>query len=155
MFLGSGFAATPNSDWEWETELLRAPAWREQLIAQLNGKDIGFIQIIDPAEEDTHYWGETIEKNLRAIDIWIGEADYLGKGYGTQIMQITLARCFENPQVTAVLIDPITANAKAIRFYERVGFEFLEYRRFGEDDCAVMKLPREKWQAQAPTHNGD
>lgn len=45
-------------DWAWATELKRSPAWREQLIAELDGRPIGFVQIIDPALEDSHYWGD-------------------------------------------------------------------------------------------------
>lgn len=29
-------ASDPNDDWGWETELLRSPEWREQLIAELD-----------------------------------------------------------------------------------------------------------------------
>jgi len=36
-------AADPNDDWDWETELLRRPAWREQLIAESNSRPIGFL----------------------------------------------------------------------------------------------------------------
>jgi aminoglycoside 6'-N-acetyltransferase len=96
-------AADPNDDWHWEVELDRTPDWREQLIAEIEGRPIGFIQIIDPAREDSHYWGE-IAATLRAIDIWIGEETDLGKGYGTKMMQLALARCFADPAVTAVLI---------------------------------------------------
>jgi Acetyltransferase (GNAT) domain len=82
-------AADPNDDWHWEIELDRTPDWREQLIAEIEGRPIGFIQIIDPARKDSHYWGE-IAANLRAIDIWIGEESNLGKGYGTKTMQLAL-----------------------------------------------------------------
>jgi aminoglycoside 6'-N-acetyltransferase len=75
----------PNDDWGWEVELARDSDWREQLIAEIDGRSIGFIQIIDPALEDSHYWSD-IAPNLRAIDIWIGEEPDLGKGYGTQMM---------------------------------------------------------------------
>ena len=44
-------ASDPNDDWQWETELRKTPPWREQLIAELDGVPIGFLQIIDPAEE--------------------------------------------------------------------------------------------------------
>ena len=131
-------------DWGWEEELARSPDWREQLIAELDGRPIGFIQIIDPAREESHYWGE-IPHNLRAIDIWIGEASDLGKGYGTQMMQLTLARCFAEPAVTAVLIDPLVSNTRAHRFYERLGFQQIERRQFGDDDCFVYRLSRRNW----------
>ncbi|WP_081972521.1 GNAT family N-acetyltransferase [Leptolyngbya sp. KIOST-1] len=82
-------AADPNDDWGWEVELGRTPAWREQFIAELKGRPIGFLQIIDPAQEDSHYWGE-VPAHLRAIDIWIGEPTELGKGYGTTMMKLAL-----------------------------------------------------------------
>ena len=53
-----------SDDWQWETELLRSPDWRQQLIAEVGSRPIGFIEIIDPAREDTHYWGD-IEAKLR------------------------------------------------------------------------------------------
>ena len=82
-----------DDDWEWETALHEQPDWREQLIAE----------------------------NLRAIDIWIGEADCLGKGYGTRVMQLALERCFADERVAAVLIDPLAGNAAAHRFDRRFG----------------------------------
>ena len=138
-------AADPNDDWQWETELARNPDWREQLIAELDGRPIGFVEIIDPALEDEHYWGD-VPAGLRAIDIWIGEPDQLNKGYGTVMMQQALARCFAVPEVNAVLIDPLADNTAAQRFYRRLGFEFVEARQFGADHCHVYRLNRDIWQ---------
>jgi aminoglycoside 6'-N-acetyltransferase len=137
-------ASDPDDDWDWEEELLKTPIWREQLIAELDGGPIGCIQIIDPQLEETHYWGEVPPK-LRAIDIWIGEASDLGKGYGTVMMHLALQRCFQAPEVTAVLIDPLESNVQAHRFYERLGFQLVEKRRFDEDDCLVYRLERGRY----------
>jgi aminoglycoside 6'-N-acetyltransferase len=134
-------ASDPNDDWHWEEELGRSPTWREQLIAEVEGRPVGFIQIIDPELEESHYWGD-VPPDLRAIDIWIGEKSDLGKGYGTAMMQLALARCFADPAVHSVLIDPLASNDRAQRFYERLGFRFVERRRFGEDDCFVYRLDR-------------
>ncbi len=133
----------PNDDWEWEIELLRDPDWREQLIAELDGEPIGFLQIIDPYYEDSHYWGK-VGENKKAIDIWIGEEKNLNKGYGTKIMELAIQRCFRNPEITGILIDPLKTNTKAHRFYERLGFTFLEEREFGGDVCFVYELRREQ-----------
>lgn len=134
----------PNDDWGWETELARTVDWREQLIAEVDGVPIGFVQIIDPAREDSHYWGE-IDADLRAIDIWIGEAAYLGQGYGTRMMTLAIERCFADPIVSAIVIDPLASNRRAQRFYARLGFAVEGPRRFGLDDCLVMRLRRETW----------
>jgi aminoglycoside 6'-N-acetyltransferase len=135
-------ASDPDDDWGWEAELARDPPWREQLIAEVDGRPVGFLQIIDPAEEDSHYWGDA-PPNLRAIDIWIGEASDLNRGHGTAMMKQAIARCFAPPEVTAILIDPLKSNAAAHRFYERLGFRFVERRRFGADDCLVYRLERD------------
>ena len=134
----------PNDDWDWENELSRQPSWREQLIAEYNGRPLGFVQIIDPAEEESHYWGD-VPAGLRAIDIWLGDSKDLGKGYGTEIMRLTIDRCFDDPRVSAILLDPLESNTRAHRFYERLGFRVLRKQRFGQDDCFVYRLVREDW----------
>lgn len=44
-----------------------------------------------------------------------------------------------------ILIDPMASNDRARRFYERLGFRFVEYRSFGDHDCAVYRLDRAIW----------
>lgn len=129
-----------------EAELPRRPDWRELLIAEAGGRPVGFIQIIDPAREETHYWGNA-GPNLRAIDIWIGEAADLGRGLGTRMMRLAFARCFAEPAVTAVLVDPLAANRRVHRFYRRLGFRPVGRRTFGPDDCLVHRLDRAAWEA--------
>jgi aminoglycoside 6'-N-acetyltransferase len=125
----------------WADELSSQGEVSQYFVAELDGEAIGALQIVDPHLEPTHYWG-AIEPGLRAIDIWIGPSDKLGKGYGEQMMRLALRRCFDDESVTAVVIDPLVSNHRAIRFYERLGFERLEQRKFGEDECLVLRLTR-------------
>jgi aminoglycoside 6'-N-acetyltransferase len=118
------------------------------LIAEVAERPVGFVQILDPAREDRHYWGDVPEK-LRALDLWIGEEGDLGKGYGTQIMHRALARCFAVPEVAAISIDPLARNTRAHSSYKRLGFRFVEGRRFGDDDCFVYRLERAEYQARS------
>jgi aminoglycoside 6'-N-acetyltransferase len=60
-------------------------------------------------------------------------------------MRQALARCFATPGVKAVLIDPLASNERAMRFYERMGFQRIGPRRFGDDDCIVYRLDRDAW----------
>lgn len=133
--------ADPESDWDWELELTRTPSWREQLVAEIDGRPIGFIQIIDPHKEETHYWGD-VPAGLRAIDIWIGEKADRGKGFGTTMMRLAIERCFAHADVKGILIDPLESNYRAHRFYELLGFHFVENRWFEKDYCRVYRLDR-------------
>jgi len=128
----------------WSEEITAQNAYSQYLIAELGDRPIGAMQIIDPHLESTHYWGE-IQPNLRAIDIWIGEPDCLGKGYGEIMMRLAFERCFADPMVSAIVIDPLTSNVRAHRFYRRLGFRSLGRRKFGEDDCLVHEFRREDW----------
>ncbi len=118
------------------------------LIAELDDEPIGFVQIMDPARDPQRYWGDC-EPHVRAIDIWIGEATALGKGHGTRMMRLAIDRCFADADVQAILIDPLQSHARAIRFYQRLGFRFVENRWFGEDLCAVHRLDRVDWERSA------
>ena len=133
-------------EFDWTAEIPRELPWRELLIAEVDGRPVGVLQIIDPAEEEDHYWGE-IAAGHRAIDIWIGEPDFLGQGHGTTMMQMAFERCFRDSAVHSIVIDPLTSNTRAIRFYERLGFVQVERRFFGEDDCVVLRLSRKDWQS--------
>jgi aminoglycoside 6'-N-acetyltransferase len=142
-------AATGDDDIaDWRDELEPTRPWAAHLIAEEAGRPVGIVQIIDPALEETHYWGDC-GPGLRAIDIWIGEAADLGRGIGTQMMGLALDRCFDEPDVTAVIIDPLAANVRARRFYERLGFVEVGPRRFGTDDCVVYRIERVGWAATA------
>jgi aminoglycoside 6'-N-acetyltransferase len=114
-------------------------------LAELDGRPIGAMQVIDPQAEPTHYWGD-IEPGLRAIDIWIGDPRDRNAGHGSAMMTAVIERCFEDGAVSAIIIDPLNSNADAHRFYRRLGFEVVGRRVFnGEDDCLVHRLERGDW----------
>jgi aminoglycoside 6'-N-acetyltransferase len=133
----------------WAEEIADSSDVSFYLIAEVDGRPIGAMQVIDPHREPTKYWGD-IEPDLRAVDIWIGEPDALGRGYGTRMMTLALDACFADPEVKAVVIDPLNSNAAAHRFYRRLGFADVGRRLFNdEDDCLVMRLERATWEVQA------
>jgi aminoglycoside 6'-N-acetyltransferase len=141
-------AAGGDGDWfDWQVELAQNPPWREMLIAEIDGRPVGALQIIDAAEEESHYWGD-IGPGFRAIDIWIGEEADLGRGFGSEMMRLAIERCFADARTSAIVIDPLQSNTRAHRFYERCGFKRVGPRRFGPDDCIVYRIDREDWQVR-------
>ena len=134
---------------DWPEELTRQSPHYRYWIAERDGRPIGAMLIIDPHREETHYWGD-IAPDLRAIDIWIGEASDLGHGYGETMMRRAFRMCFTDPAVTAIVIDPLTRNVRAQAFYRRLGFVAEGRRTFGDDDCLVHRLTREAWRQRFP-----
>src|SRR5262249_55311935 len=118
---------------DWADELTRESDVQQTFLGIVDGRPVGLVQIVDPAREPTHYWGD-VEPDLRAIDIWIGAAADLGHGLGTAMMTAALDRCFADEQVAAVVIDPLATNVDAHRFYARLGFAVVGRRAFGDDD---------------------
>lgn len=132
----------------WCDELADDANGIDTFIAEADGRPVGVLQVCDPHSEPSHYWGE-IEPGLRAIDIWIGEPDALNRGFGTAMMTQALNDAFAESVVDAVVIDPLTSNTDAHRFYRRLGFQPEGRRVFNdEDDCLVHRLSRADWEAQ-------
>jgi aminoglycoside 6'-N-acetyltransferase len=138
------FATGGDNDLEdpWLENQLRNPSKFVQIyIAESEGRPIGVIQVADPLNEESHYWG-SVDPNLRAIDIWIGEEKDLGKGFGTEMMKLIINRCFEDKTVDGIIIDPLVSNTRAIKFYEKIGFKLVGKTYFGDDHCAVYRLDK-------------
>jgi aminoglycoside 6'-N-acetyltransferase len=132
---------------DWIEEIAAGSPLSFHVVAEVDGRPVGVMQVCDPHLEPTHYWGE-IEPDLRAIDIWIGPADALNRGYGTQMMTLAITDAFADPGVKAIVIDPLNTNVAAHRFYERLGFTIVGRQMFDEDDCLVMRLDRATWEAR-------
>jgi aminoglycoside 6'-N-acetyltransferase len=135
---------------DWDAEIRAQSNVFQYLIAELDGRPVGAMLVIDPHLEPTHDWG-TIEANLRAIDIWIGHPRDRGCGYGSEMMRQAIDFCFADLPVTAIVIDPLASNGRAHAFYQRLGFVPIGRRMFGEDDCLVHRLTREAWQSRTLT----
>lgn len=127
--------------WDWRDEVRRDVPWRELLIAEELGRPIGFVQLTDAREEESHYWGD-VAPGTWAIDIWIGSPTDRGRGLGRLVMDAATTRCFDRRGAATIVIDPLVTNEAAIRFYERYGFVAVGRREFDGDHCLVMRLDR-------------
>ena len=123
--------------WEWEREI--DVPWQEVWIAEVAGRAIGVVVVLNAHAEPSHYWGD-VSPGTYAIDIWIGEVDALHRGHGTQMMRHAIDRTFGEHGATEILIDPLETNSDAIGFYTHLGFEEVGPRRFGSDDCRVLSM---------------
>jgi len=58
------------------------------------------------------------------LDIFIGEPDYLGKGFATPLIKTFLKTHFKD--VSEVFIDPEQTNQRAIHVYQKAGFQLID-----------------------------
>lgn len=104
------------------TQVIEKPM--HAFILNFDKVNIGYIQYYNKHDFPPEQGYETSElpESCAAIDWYIGELDYIGKGIGSQTLSIFLnevvSKNFEN-----VFIDSDTANTHAIRVYEKVGFK--------------------------------
>ena len=57
------------------------------------------------------------------VGIGIGERDFLGKGYGSEAMQLILQFAFVELNLHRVTLGVFEYNPRAIRSYEKIGFQ--------------------------------
>ena len=83
---------------------------------------IGYIQLYNAYDFPRDTPLVDLPKSLAAFDMFIGEQKYLGRGLGSQALQIFLEKyCDGNYE--AVFADPGVENIAAIKTYEKIGFE--------------------------------
>ena len=103
-------------------------------------KHIGFLVL----------WVDLIH-NVAWVGVGIGDRDFWGKGYGTDLMKLCLQYAFTELNVHRVSLGLLEYNPRALRAYEKVGFR-LEGRtrqdvmREGKrHDSLWMGILREEW----------
>jgi RimJ/RimL family protein N-acetyltransferase len=113
-------------------------------MAQALGEDkaIGFIELDGISLASRSAW----------VGIGIGEAEYWGKGYGTEMMQLVLRYAFRGLNLNRVNLNVFAFNKRAIRSYEKCGFVYEGTQReviYKEDqrwDIIDMGILREDWE---------
>ncbi|MCA6107489.1 GNAT family N-acetyltransferase [Bradyrhizobium cenepequi] len=92
----------------------------DQFIVSADGSDFGYIQCYDLTA-----WNEGFgahPEGTRGIDLFIGEPDMIGRGHGS-----ALIRRFVSDRLgqgaPRIVTDPDPDNARAVRAYEKAGFE--------------------------------
>jgi aminoglycoside 6'-N-acetyltransferase len=93
----------------------------DQYIVAVNERPFAYLQCYDLAAWPENGLGEQ-PVNTRGIDQFIGPPDMLDRGHGS-----ALIRSFVDHLLTSVtprmVTDPVPANGRAIRAYEKAGFQ--------------------------------
>ena len=95
------------------------------------------------------------------LAVGIGEAGYRGKGYGSDALQLILRYAFDELNLFRVGLDVIATNTRAIRAYEKLGFQH-EGRMRGavlrdgqRTDRIFMGILRDEWSLSEEGTSGE
>lgn len=110
---------TENEIVEKYTKRLKEGKIETFIICHKNTK-IGLIQTY--ILEDTSQFH--VEGLSKGIDLFIGDTNYLNRGFGTNaIRELLVEYVFDDNSIINACIDPEVRNSRAIRAYEKVGFK--------------------------------
>jgi aminoglycoside 6'-N-acetyltransferase len=92
----------------------------DQFIVSVDGSDFAYIQCYDLTAWNSGFGQQP--KGTRGIDQFIGEPDMVGRGHGSAFI-----RAFVDDRLAQgaprIVTDPDPENPRAIRAYEKAGFE--------------------------------
>ena len=107
-------------------------------------KVIGYVQFYQLDDETKKEYGY-IHENVYGTDQFIGEVEYWNTGIGTLLVRAMTKFLIEHKKADRVVMDPQTRNTRAIKCYEKCGFnkvKFLPKRELHEGeyrDCWLME----------------
>lgn len=129
-------------------EAIRGDDPTDMFLIRLDERPIGVLQSyrVDDHPDYALELGP-LEAAAYSIDLFIGEADLVGRGHGPAILRAFLPIGFARYGVDLCVIGPSKANTSAIRAYEKAGFRYL--RDYREEDTidpphALLALRRSR-----------
>jgi aminoglycoside 6'-N-acetyltransferase len=93
----------------------------DQFIVAANDRPFGYLQCYDPEVWPDNGLGAH-PRGTRGIDQFIGELDMVDQGHGSAFIRAFIDRLLASG-APRVITDPDPANARAIRAYEKAGFQ--------------------------------
>ena len=93
----------------------------DQFIVATDARPFGYIQCYDPDVWPDNGLGDH-PRGTRGIDQFIGELAMVDRGHGSAFIRVFIDRLLASG-TPRVITDPDPENARAIRAYEKAGFE--------------------------------
>ncbi|MDR6227212.1 GNAT family N-acetyltransferase [Desmospora profundinema] len=92
-------------------------------IAEWEETPIGLIQIYKLDKDSMRKYGYPPDVSVWGMDQFIGEPDYWNRGIGTRLVQSAVKYLTGEKGAQIVVMDPQVRNSRAIRCYEKCGFQ--------------------------------
>src|SRR5574344_666152 len=92
-------------------------------LIKYNNKPIGFTQIYK--YEDTIYDELKTYNSIYEYDIFIGEKEFLSKGFGTKMINIIDDLIYNDYHADCIVLRPFKRNIRAVKCYQKNGFAII------------------------------
>ncbi|MFJ7935088.1 GNAT family N-acetyltransferase [Sporosarcina sp. NPDC096371] len=116
-----------------EEKFFREEDGATRCLIEFDGEPIGYIQFYEvEAEERVTYGFDDSTESIYGMDQFIGESDYWNKGVGTLLVRSMVKYLIEEIGADRIVMDPQTWNERAIRCYEKCGFEKVKLMQANE-----------------------
>lgn len=93
-------------------------------IVKLEGKPIGFCQYYEYYHSKEEWHGNTDINGTYSIDYLIGDTEYLGKGYGKEIIQSLIQEIKLQNNAKRIIVQPEQDNKASCNTLLSCGFSF-------------------------------
>ena len=118
---------------EWRAAI-RGEDPTDMFVIKMDGSPIGAIQSYRVGDYPDYALETGVREPAISVDLFIGDADLIGKGHGPALLRVFLKGAFARYGIDYCVIGPARSNVAAIRAYEKVGFRHL--RDYREEDTS-------------------
>ncbi len=121
-------------------------------IAMLDDRAIGYAQSYAAKDAGGGWWEDVTDPGVRGIDQFLANENLLGQGWGTKLVTSLVDLLFRDPLVTMIQTDPDPNNARAIRCYEKAGFQAERTVVTPDGEALYMVCERSHWECVRTDH---
>ncbi len=125
----------------YSKEEMQFPNFRSKRLAveTIEGVHIGNVM----------YYDLNMRNAETELGIMIGNKEYWGKGYGTDIVKTLLKHLFEDLKLERVYLHTLAWNYRAQSSFSKSGFREIRAVRRGGQDFLLMEVYRNSWEEEA------
>ena len=126
---------------KYSKEEMQFPNFRSKRLAveTIEGVHIGNVM----------YYDLNMRNSETELGIMIGNKEYWGKGYGTDIVKTLLKHLFEDLKLERVYLHTLAWNYRAQSSFSKSGFREIRAVRRGGQDFLLMEVNRNSWEEEA------
>ena len=112
-------------------------------LAVLEEKAVGFIQYYSVTNGNPNWWPDEPGPDVFGIDTFLAEEENLNKGLGTEMVKHFVKFLFDEKNAMQVRVDPRPDNFRAIRCYEKAGFNQIQPITNPDGPAIMMVINRD------------